>query len=167
MRLTQALKDFPKKRFCKKILIVRQKFLRPFFEKKRTFFFDQKLKKISKKSFFSNFYNFLSTWSFFMRPKYGHFFFLRIVANLKVSDNWATAASFYPILTLKGYIFQKLPEGLKKVEVEVGQLHFVCFQVSWSQIIFYWENASGKQTKWSWATSTSTVLETSSNFWKK
>ena len=59
------------KNFCKKILIVRQKFLHPFFEKKRAFFFYQKFKKISKKSFISNFYNFLSTWSFFMRPKYG------------------------------------------------------------------------------------------------
>jgi len=43
---------------------------------------------------------------------------------------WYREASFYPILTLIGYIFQKLPVVFKKVEVEVGQLHFEVFSTS-------------------------------------
>ena len=71
MRLTHALKDSPKLFFVKKFWSFDRNFFTFFLQKKRAFFFDQKLKKISKKSFFSNFYNFLSTWSFFMRLKYG------------------------------------------------------------------------------------------------
>jgi hypothetical protein len=35
-----------------------------------------------------------------------------------------TEASFHPILMLIPWFFQKLFEGLKKVKVEVDQLHF-------------------------------------------
>ena len=56
-----GFKRLSEKIFCKKKLIVQQKFLHFFFAKKNSIFF---LSKISKKSFFSNFYNFLSTWYF-------------------------------------------------------------------------------------------------------
>ena len=35
--------------------------------------------------------------------------------------------SFYPILTLIPWIFQKLLKVFKKIKFEVAQLHFVCF----------------------------------------
>ena len=60
-RHTHALKDSPKIFFVKKFWSFDRNFFTLFLQKKRAFFFDQKLKKISKKSFFSNFYNFLST----------------------------------------------------------------------------------------------------------
>ena len=57
-RHTHALKDSPKIFFVKKFWSFDRNFFTLFLQKKRAFFFDQKLKKISKKSFFQTFITF-------------------------------------------------------------------------------------------------------------